>query len=64
MEETMEDTIGWVREEASTIPPVLRSILTELGDADAEELRTWLDDTPDAVSEMIDILCDSHPELD
>jgi hypothetical protein len=46
-----------------TMPEVLEQFLTNLEDEDAENVWSYLDVTPYVESEIIDTICDTHPNL-
>jgi hypothetical protein len=41
----------------------LKKFLRYLDDLDADEIWKWLDSNPDAVTIMIEMIVESHPEL-
>jgi hypothetical protein len=46
------------------MPDKINLFLQTLSDEDADEIWIWLDGNPDCVMEMIEVLLDSHHNLD
>jgi len=44
-------------------PEPLMSFLQKCDNETADAIWLWLDENPGAVSDMIEIVCDSHPEI-
>ncbi len=45
------------------MPGILEAILLHVPDDGANKLWEWLDETPDAVDQMIAVLVSTHPKL-
>jgi len=45
------------------MPEILKKLLEELSDSDADQVWSWLDENPKAIAEMIMCISESHPEV-
>jgi hypothetical protein len=45
------------------MPKILYKFLRDLPERKVAELHKWLDDEPNAISEMIEVLVVAHPKL-
>jgi len=47
----------------NVMPEILKKLLEELSDSDADQVWSWLDENPKAIAEMIMCISESHPEV-